>query len=603
MQPQITIGDAHIARHNRPWRAWPGLIGVAGVSALAADERNLEVPRATRRARGSRPTKRRGLSCWGLPSDDGLAAPVARVPSLGVFGRRIRWLVAGLVLGSCALLLAAPVSAAADFTWSGAAPAGTGLGPLDWSNRTNWVGGTAPSGSVGTLDFPQLTSSACTASPPTDTCYGTHNDIIGLDVNELAINDRLGDAYSLSGDGITLGAGGLTASPSGTSVPGEFGASGIFLPITLGATQSWSINGGSGNPSLAILGGVSGAAAGLTVNLNQPTPTYPGGTLELGGDVEVGNVSLDGTGGTLFVGDPSFAGSLNASDGNTITVSTRVLLDASANTATAGALTVDGSVGVGDDAETTPAGSLSAVSATFNSGSSLAFGIVDTGTTAGTDYGQLTSAGAVNLAGANLSISSDTFNQGQLTGCLGLPFGQVYTLISTTGTLTGTFANVPNGGFIADSCNGSTTDYRINYNETGSPQTVTATVASFTWTGGGGAGSPNWSTGANWYGGNPPSASSSIGLLTFPSNGPSNYTAHNDVAGLTVNQLHLDDIDGYELTGDGITLGAGGLSSLGGTRRGSSGTVALPIALGSPQTWTLQSAGTIPQATTPPLSM
>ena len=496
-------------------------------------------------------------------------------------------------MGSCALLLAAPVSAAADFTWSGAAPTGTGLGPLYWSNGANWVGGTAPSGSVGTLDFPQLTSSACTANPPTDTCYATHNDISGLAVNQLAIDDLLGDGYSLTGDGLTLGAGGLTASPSGTPVAGEFGAAAVFLPITLGATQTWSINGGSGNPSLAILGGVSGAGAGLTVNLNRPTPMFPGGELDLSGDIEVGNVDLGGTGGTLFLGDPSFTGSLNATDGNTVTVSNHALLDASANTASAGALTVDGSLGVGDDAETTPAGSLSAVSATFNSESSLAFGIVDTGTVAGTDYGQLRSAGAVNLAGANLSISSDTFSQGQLTGCLGLPFGQVYTLISTTGTLTGTFANVSNGGFIADSCNGSTTDYRINYNETGSPETVTATVSSFTWTGGGGAGSPNWSTGANWSGGNPPSASSSIGLLTFPSNGPSNYAAHNDVVGLTVNQLRLDDMDGYDLTGDGITLGAGGLVSLVGGTRGSNATVGLPITLGASQSWDMETSGTV----------
>ena len=320
---------------------------------------------------------------------------------------------------------------------------------------------------------------------------------------------------------------------------------------------------------------------------------FPGGTLDLGGDVEVGNVGLGGTGGTLFVGDPSFAGSLNATDGNTVTVSSHDLLDASNNTAQVGALTINGSLGVGDDAETTPAGSVSAVSATFNSGSSLAFGIVDTGTTAGTDYGQLTSAGAVDLGGANLSISSDAFSAGQLTGCLGLPFGRAYTLISTTGTLTGTFANAPGGGVIADSCNGSTTDYRINYNETGSPQTVTATVASLTWTGGGGAGSPNWSTGMNWVGGNPPGTSASIGSLSFPTNGPSNYTANNDLPGLTVNHLQLDDMDGYDLTGDGIVLGSGGLSSLGGTTPDSSGTVALPMTLGAPQRWTLQSSGTI----------
>ena len=36
-----------------------------------------------------------------------------------------------------------------------------------------------------------LSSSACTASPPTDTCYQSDNDIAGLTVNAVSIDDSL----------------------------------------------------------------------------------------------------------------------------------------------------------------------------------------------------------------------------------------------------------------------------------------------------------------------------------------------------------------------------------------------------------------------------
>ncbi|MEA2469250.1 MAG: hypothetical protein QOE38_248, partial [Thermoleophilaceae bacterium] len=74
-----------------------------------------------------------------------------------------------------ASVLALPSSALAltDFTWTGGAPVGSPA----WSNTSNWAGGVAPSGSVGTLTFPMLTSAACTASPPTATCLTSNNDI------------------------------------------------------------------------------------------------------------------------------------------------------------------------------------------------------------------------------------------------------------------------------------------------------------------------------------------------------------------------------------------------------------------------------------------
>src|SRR6516162_1341730 len=96
-------------------------------------------------------------------------------------------LAAVLVLGMPVIPSAA---AAADFTWSGATALGSGAS--NWSNGPNWVGGTAPSGSVGVLTFPALTSPPCTSTPPTDTCSQGTDDISGLSASGLTIDDTSG---------------------------------------------------------------------------------------------------------------------------------------------------------------------------------------------------------------------------------------------------------------------------------------------------------------------------------------------------------------------------------------------------------------------------
>lgn len=52
------------------------------------------------------------------------------------------------------------------------------------------------------------------------------------------------------------------------------------------------------------------------------------------------------------------------------------------------------------------------------------------------------------------------------------PLGRTYTLVSTTGALTGAFGNAANNSVIADRCGSGAASYRINY----TPTTVTATV-------------------------------------------------------------------------------------------------------------------------------
>jgi hypothetical protein len=113
-----------------------------------------------------------------------------------------KMLVCGLLAVTASVLAPASAAALTDYTWVGAAAPGS----ANWSSATNW-GGSAPSGSVGTLTFPALTSGACTATPPTATCYASSNDVVGLNASGISIDD--GESYVIDGNAITLGSGEL----------------------------------------------------------------------------------------------------------------------------------------------------------------------------------------------------------------------------------------------------------------------------------------------------------------------------------------------------------------------------------------------------------
>jgi adhesin HecA-like repeat protein len=86
-----------------------------------------------------------------------------------------------------------------------------------------------------------------------------------------------------------------------------------------------------------------------------------------------------------------------------------------------------------------------------------------------------------------------------------------------------------------------------------------ASATDYTWSGGGGSGADAWSNGANWLGGVAPAPESSIGTLTFPKLA-AGAASKNDLTGLSVEQLQLDNSHGLRISGDGLTLGSGGLS-------------------------------------------
>jgi hypothetical protein len=366
------------------------------------------------------------------------------------------------VLFALGLMLAlAPVASATAITWSGDGPGGSG-----WSTAKNWEGEATPAvpGPVA-LSFPRIP--ACMG-----TCYKSKNDLSGLSVESISIDNS--DEYEVSGDEITLGGGGITASPAvGASGP----AGDVFrLPIHLGAEQTWSVSQRSGEPTgengIAVTGGVTGAGEALTIDMSNGPVLY----LESG--VEVGALAIDGTdageaGGLNGLVELGGVG-LNSSDEHSVSLSHILLVGSGAT----GPLSTD-RVQLAVGSEEYPAGGIEPSSATLDAASEVAFAITGAGPTAGTDYSQLASTGAVALNGAKLLGRVAPSNK--TSSCPSLPVGQTYALIYTTGVLTGSFGNAPAGSEIpvgyANSCGAQPARrLRIAYHESGAVQTVTATV-------------------------------------------------------------------------------------------------------------------------------
>jgi hypothetical protein len=373
---------------------------------------------------------------------------------------RLLGVAVAFVMSALAMAATSAAAAAADFTWTGAAPVGT----PDWSNATNW-GGSAPSGSVGTLVFPVLTSAACTANSPTATCYASNNNVTGLSVNELSF-DILNSYGVITGDAITLGGGGLnggTTASTGQSVS-------LGFPITLGAPQTWSL---TGNAAITVEAPITGTLEAFTLQ------TSANASLAVSSDVEAGTVTIASGGGggegAIVYGSGSVLGvegELNATDGNTIAVNGSTLGTVSGGGASeVGPLAVSngGNVYIGDPGS--PGILHVSGGATFDSSSGLTMYVGRAGTTAGGDYSQLSATGAVDLGGVPFGLAGNAPGG----SCLALNPGDVMTILTTTGTLTGTFSGVPNGTTVSVGCDGgSGTPPTVTINYTA--HTVTATV-------------------------------------------------------------------------------------------------------------------------------
>jgi outer membrane biosynthesis protein TonB len=118
-------------------------------------------------------------------------------------------------------------------------------------------------------------------------------------------------------------------------------------------------------------------------------------------------------------------------------------------------------------------------SATLDAASHVEFNITGEGTAPQVDYSQLVSRGAIELAGAKLEAVVRPSKKGE--PCPTLTPGETYTLVSTIGTLSGSFSNAPEHGAeipirFAEACKQLTQTMRIAYHENGGTETVTGTV-------------------------------------------------------------------------------------------------------------------------------
>jgi hypothetical protein len=352
-------------------------------------------------------------------------------------------------------------ASAADFTWTGGAPSSS----PQWSDAANWASGTAPSGSVGTLAFPALANCGQT------TCNVGIDDISGLQAQGLSL--ELGGGYTITGSPLQLGAGGLSATLGATPA----GFDDIGLPVTLNAPQTWSVaqppSTTSGASRLSFTGGVTGPSDSLALQLQDQA------SLALGPDTEVGAITASGQGSVLIASTQHASvpgsgppGMLNATDGNPIALSggatlssidptpptsaafftppdlateTGPLTSTGGRIAPGGTMSVDGDVSL-DDASTTT------------------LQIFD-----GPGSNQIDASGAIQLGGT-LALAAWAPDVGPATFEVG-PFstpGETLQLIDATGTLSGTFANAPEGALLPLASHPAQIAY--------TPHTVTATI-------------------------------------------------------------------------------------------------------------------------------
>ncbi len=387
------------------------------------------------------------------------ATPRSRSP-------RVLAVAVGLVL-ACACLFGSASAAGATFTWTGEA-----AGPA-WSTSANWskTGHPAAETSVETLVFGHLAPAGCYQHPPPQTCFATENDLHGLSIGELQLDDA--DGYELAGQGVTLGAGGLVA--EGPAGSGEFAV--LTLPIDLGVSQTWLISGDpNGENGVAVGGELSGLGSALTVALKERGSLYfYGGAKAETGDVVV--ESSDGSRGYVMLAESH----INETDGHSLTLRGVTLEAVEAAT---GALSLENTVTLvgtfGFDEKTGETVGLSARLATKSAsinGGTLDLPINEAGVTPGHAFSQLTSTGAVSINGTHLDLS-DQFEG----GCPAVPNGQVDTVISTGGELIGSFANAPDGSLLETTCltpsleTVSGESFQINYHRGASHSTVTATA-------------------------------------------------------------------------------------------------------------------------------
>ncbi len=219
--------------------------------------------------------------------------------------------------------------------------------------------------------------------------------------------------------------------------------------------------------SLAGTGSVTlGNGVTLTTGANNTSTTFAGTSPN--GMVGMGRLTKVGTGTLTLTGTNTYSGGTTVTAGTLLVTGSLTSLVTVNDTGTAGGSgTLGGGVVVNAGGRLAPGlsattGILRAAAVTLTSGSTYHARL--NGTTAGTGYDQLQATGNVALGGATLSIA------GSITPPAGTPF----TLIQTTGALSGTFQGLANGATLTV----GPTLYRIAYTTTA--VTLTPIIANLT---------------------------------------------------------------------------------------------------------------------------
>jgi len=310
-------------------------------------------------------------------------------------------------------LVVVPVFAATD-TW-------TGVVSNRWSAAGNWTAGVPAAGDD--LVFP--------ASGANQT---TNNDLAaGMAFNSITIT---GGQYTLNGNGIVLGGGGLTLT-SATSFQS------MRLPITLSAAQTWNLD--SNNFYISIGGPTNLNGMALTVN-------YANNAVEpwLGVITGIGSLTTKSAfGGPFFEGANTAVAPLTVNSIALIGVSYPGAITMNAPTiglvivlspgATVGALTINRGafVPAGNPGGTATASGLNITAGFPATSMTLAVG----GATPGTfSQFRVLNPGTVTLNNMQLVLSG--------TGIV--PIGSVLTIIDNQGSspINGTFYGLPEGGSV-----------------------------------------------------------------------------------------------------------------------------------------------------------
>lgn len=344
-------------------------------------------------------------------------------------------------------LLGLPIPVArANATWTGSSTS------PEWSAGGNWSGSPpAGNGSAGTLTFPNL--NGCAAPR---TCFISHNGLTGVSATGLVFSNSSGE-YRILGNGLTIGSGGIWDAAGGGA------GTTINAPLALSSSQTWTVGSSkAGYNVLTVVGGVTGSSSD---SLRVTMPAAPLADLFVDSNMEVGPVTVAGAGRFHIGGAPGSndPGSVNASDGEPVTLTGATLI---ANPgAMTGPLTMTGgTLLLGTNTTNTGATTLSIKGAAAVGSSTTTTTFIDAnGAAPGTDFSQLSASGNIALGG-QLAVGQGTSGG----ACVPLAHGDVATLIATGGTITGTFANAPNGAILAmtNSCEKPAPQFQVHYTST-----------------------------------------------------------------------------------------------------------------------------------------